>query len=85
MLVGASVQLRSFLDPSTPAGHTVKGYGLVSYRNHRRNSTTRDLGMQLTRAMDRSISDLGVDPSDYTYGRTTVMDATAIISINGRR
>jgi hypothetical protein len=84
-LMGSSVNLRSFLDPPTPAGHTVKGYGLVSYRDSRKNSHSRPLTISLRRAMDRSMRVMGVDPVDYNYGRALVMDATAIISINGRR
>ena len=84
-LMGSSVNLKSFLDPPTPAGHTVKGYGLVSYRNSRKNSQSRPLTISLRRAMDRSMRVMGVDPVDYNYGCALVIDVTAIVSINGRR
>jgi len=29
--------------------------------------------------------DKGVEPENYNYGRATILDVTAIISINGRR
>ena len=84
-LADSSVHLRSFLDPPAPRGHTIKGSGLVAYKDSRKNSATGRMGFALTRACDKNLASCGVQPSDYTYGVATTMAITAIVSINGRR
>jgi len=84
-LAAESVHLRSFLDPPAPRGHTLKGSGLVAYKDSRKNSATGPMGFALTRACDKNLTSCGVQPSDYTYGPATTMATTAIVSINGRR
>jgi hypothetical protein len=84
-IVGSSIHMRSFLDKPTAAGHTIKGSGLVSYASSRKNSTTAPLTINLHRACDRNLMSYGVLPSDYNYGRVTILDVTAIVSFNGRR
>jgi hypothetical protein len=84
-LVSSSVTLRSFLDPPTPPGHTIKGSGLVSFKTSRFNTTTTPMDFNLQRAFDSHMRSLGVQGSDYNYGPVSVLDAGARISINGRR
>ena len=80
-----TAHMRSFLDPPTPRGHTIKGYGRVNYKENRKNSTTRKMTFSLHRACDRTMAEKGVDPANYNYGDVTTLDRTAIVSINGRR
>ena len=84
-IVGDTVHLRSFLEPPTPAGHTIKGSGMVAYRANRKNTQFAPLPFNLHRAMDLAIRSMGVEPSDYSYGHAQILDASAIVSINGRR
>ena len=84
-IVGSTVHLRSFLDPPTPAGHTIKGSGLVAYRSNRKNSAWVDQPFSLHRACGRHLQSLGVQACDYNYGRAKVLDVTASVSLNGRR
>ena len=84
-LAASSVHLRSFLDSPPPRGHTIKGSGLVAYKDSRKNSATGPMGFALTRACDKNLASCGVPPSEYTYGPATTMARTAIVSINGRR
>ena len=83
--VGSCVHLRSFLDPPTPPGHTIKGSGLVSFLSNRFNTTTAPMDHALRRACDRHMQSLGVQSSDYNYGPASELARTVNISINGRR
>jgi hypothetical protein len=85
MLVGSAVHLRSFLDGPTPAGHTIKGSGLVSFAANRWNTTCAPIDNALQRACDSHMRSLGVQAHDYDFGEVTVLDVKAKISINGRR
>ena len=85
LIIGSAVRLRSFLDPPTPAGHTIKGSGEVAYRDNRKNSKTTPMFNAMQRAMNNHMTTCGVDPAHYDYGVVTVMDTTAIVSLNGRR
>jgi hypothetical protein len=84
-LVESAVHLRSFLDPPTPPGHTIKGSGLVSYRANRFNTTTVPMDFALLRACEGHMQDLGVQGSDYNFSSVSALDTSAVISINGRR
>ncbi len=84
-LVGSSVHLRSFLDPPAPKGHTIKGSGLVAFKASRFNTTTTPMDFNLQRACNKHMQSLGVQGSDYTFSPATVLDITAVVSINGRR
>jgi hypothetical protein len=85
--VGSCVHLRSFLDPPTPLGHTIKGSGLVSFLSNRFNTTTTPICMHdaLEGACDRHMQSLGVQSCDYNYGPVSELATTVAISINGRR
>jgi hypothetical protein len=83
--MGPCVHLRSFLEPKTPRGHTIKGSGLVAMRPHRKNATCIPLCFALARACSTHMQGLGVQGSDYNYGPVRQLDTTAIVSINGRR
>jgi len=83
--VGSCVHLRSFLDPPTPPGHTIKGSGLVSFLSSRFNTTTTPMHDALERACDRHIQSLGVRSCDYNYGPVSELASSVAISINGRR
>jgi hypothetical protein len=83
--VASAVYLRSFLDPPTPPGHTIKGSGLVSYKASRFNTTTMPMDFTLQRACEMHMQSIGVQGSDYNFGSITVLDKTAVVSINGRR
>ena len=84
-IVGTTVHLRSFLEPATPAGHTIKGSGMVAYRANHKNSKSMPLTWQLRRRLDRHLQTQLVDPTDYNYGNATILGESAIVSINGRR
>jgi hypothetical protein len=83
--LGPSVHLRSFLDPKTPRGHTIKGSGLVAFRPNKKNATNIPMNFALERACNTHMQGLGVQGSDYDYGPVRELDTTAIVSINGRR
>jgi hypothetical protein len=83
--MGPSVHLRSFLDPKTPRGHTIKGSGLVAFRPNKKNATNIPMCFALARACNTHMQGLGVQGSDYNYGPVRELDTTAIVSINGRR
>jgi hypothetical protein len=84
-LLSSAVNLRSFLDPPTPAGHTIKGSGLVAFRASRFNTSITPMDFALQRACNRHMQSLGVQGSDYNYGPVKVLDAGSVVSINGRR
>jgi hypothetical protein len=84
-LVDSAVHLRSFLDPPTPPGHTIKGSGLVSFRASRWNTTIMPMEYALDRECNRHMQTLGVQGSDYTYGPISMLATDAVVSINGRR
>jgi hypothetical protein len=83
--VSSAVNLRSFLDPKKPRGHTIKGSGVVDYRPNKKNATHIAMDFALDRACNTHMQSLGVQGSDYNYGPVRVLDTTAIVSINGRR
>ena len=83
-LVGSAVHLRSFLDPPTPPGHTIKGSGLVSFSDNRWNTTNVPMDYALQRACESHMQSLGVSGSNYNY-LVSVLAASAKVSINGRR
>jgi hypothetical protein len=85
MNVGSAVHLRSFLDPPTPKGHTIKGSGLVAYRANRANTTTTPLDRALQKGCESHMQSLGVNGSDYFFGDAQELAETAVVSINGRR
>jgi hypothetical protein len=84
-LVGTTVHTRSFLDPPKAKGHTIKGSGLVAFRDTRWNSESTRLGFKLTKACDNNLLSCGVQPDDYNYGRAIVLNVQAVVSLNGRR
>jgi hypothetical protein len=83
--MSSAVHLRSFLDPKTPRGHTIKGSGVVAYRPNRKNATTIPMCFALDRACNAHMQGLGVQGSNYNFGPVRKLDTTAIVSINGRR
>lgn len=84
-LLGSAVHLRSFLDGPEPPGHTIKGSGLVSFAPNRWNTTTAPIDYTLQRECDKHMRTLGVRANDYNFGDAKVLDATTVVSINGRR
>ena len=85
-IMGSSVHLRSFLDPPTPPGHTIKGSGLVAFKATRFNTTVMNpMVLRLRRACEQHMQSLGVSGSDYNFGKISVLDESAVVSINGRR
>jgi hypothetical protein len=85
MRLGSAVHLRSFLDDPMPAGHTIKGSGLVSFAANRWNTTSTPIDFTLQRECDKHMRDLGVRACDYNFGEVDALAATAVVSINGRR
>jgi hypothetical protein len=85
MLLGSAVHLRSFLDGAAPAGHTIKGSGLVAFASNRWNTTSCPMERALQRECDKHMRSLGVHASDYDFGEVRELDAKAVVFINGRR
>lgn len=85
VLLGSTVNLRSFFDAPTPRGHTIKGSGLVAFRANKRNTQAIPMCFALQRACEQHMRSIGVQGSDYNFGPVQAMDTTAIVSINGRR
>jgi len=84
-IVGSTVHLRSFLEPPTSPGITIKGSGMVAFKANRKNCKAGQMTWNLRRALDNYLSSQGVQPASYNYGQAKVMHVSAVVSINGRR
>jgi hypothetical protein len=84
-IVGSTVHLRSFLEPATKPGLTIKGSGSVAFKANRKNCKAGPMTWNLTRALDNYIRSIGADPANYNYGLAQIMQVNAKVSLNGRR
>ncbi len=84
-IVESTVHLRSFLEPPTAPGVTIKGSGKVAFKASRKKSKVEPMTWILRRALDKYIGSIGQQPANYNYGLAKIMQVSAVVSLNGRR